>query len=267
MTTKGLRRAAGGLLALLVVGCGLGKYEDAMRATRDRVARYDEEVVALGDPVQIPTKRVAPAKEEGKKDGGKDTAKKAAPKQPVQEERKPVIDYAFFFRVPRGIRATPDQEPLGGLAYHYGKSATAPPAITGIGAVTTGKGGEMPSGAAAPVGITDVYLAFSNEPAGVFVDKVVKALGRNTGPVMARQRDVQVLDRKDSLGFDVREFDEGPASWAVYAHNEGGNSVAIVFKMEKNRKGSLDRAIELSLATLAMGTEANLVRASYERRR
>jgi hypothetical protein len=269
VTTKGLRRAAGGLLALLVVGCGLSTYEDAMRATRNRVARYDEELPALGDPVQPPTKRVV-TKEAPKAELGKDP-KKGAPKETVKEEKKPVIDYAFFFRPPRGIRATPDADPVGGLAYHYAKAGGAL-AIPGVGSTPTApKGGVGPTdsaaGAVLPVGFTDLYLAFSNEPAGILADKVVKNFYHGTDPVTAKQRAVDVPDRKEPLNFEVREFNDPTTAWTVCVHNENGQSVAIVYRTEKVRRGALEKPMELSLATLAMGGEASFVSNSYSKYR
>src|SRR5262249_43127145 len=94
VTTKGLRRLAGGLVVLAAAGCGLGNCEDKMRATQERVARFDEEAAALGDPVVIPTVRVVVTKEFVKENGKDD--KKAAPKDdkkaaPPKEEKKPAI--------------------------------------------------------------------------------------------------------------------------------------------------------------------------------
>jgi hypothetical protein len=271
VTTKGLRRAAGGLLALLVVGCGLSTYEDGMRATRKRVERYDEELPVLGDPVTPPVKRVVTKEPAPKAEAGKDP-KKGAPKETVKEEKKPVIDYPFFFRPPRGIRSTPDADPVNGLAYHYSKAggALAIPGVGGIPAAPKGGVGPAEPAGALPVGFTDLYLAFSNEPAGIFADKVVKALKdfyHGTDPVTAKQRAVDVPDRKEPLNFEMREFNDAQTAWTVFAHSESGQTVAIVYRTEKARKGALDRPMELSLATLAMGAEASWVANSYAKRR
>jgi hypothetical protein len=277
VTTRGLRRVAGGLLALMILGCGLGKYEDEMRAAQNRVDRFQEEANVLGDPVAIPLKRVVvtvPA-DTTKKDGLlKKDDKKAPPppKETAKEEKKPVIEYPFFFRPPRAIRSVADPEPVGGIAYRYPKvgGALVVPGTKPAATPTTAKPGTGPDLTVAgpsATGFLDMFLAFSNEPAGIFADKLIKVFPRTSDSVTVSQRPIDVPDRRDPISYDLREFTDAQSAWSIFVHNENGQSVAVVFRVEKARKGSLDRAIELSLATLAMWQEAGTVSASYARRK
>jgi hypothetical protein len=254
----------------MIAGCGLADYEDQMRATQDRVDRFKEESDVLGDPIFVPTTRetpkdtapppVTPPKgKEGGKDqkSGKDSSKEAQ-----KEKRVNVFQPAFFLRLPRGIRTTADNEPRGGLAYRY-QRANAPAIKPGD--LLAGKAAEA-AAAGSPGGFLDVYLAFGNEAAPIFADKVANVFPHGTEGVQPSTKDVTVPERKQPMNFAVREFNEGPAAWAVYAHTEGASTVAIVYHMDKAQKSNASRVIELSLATLAIGQEANAVIASYNAR-
>jgi hypothetical protein len=229
---------AGGLLAALAVGCGLSDYQAEMRATQEQVERFDEERQLLGDPLDPPLKRVVT----------KDTGK---------EQKEKVISYSFFLRPPAGIRTTSELDPVGGLMYRYPRAGVAPGAKTGL---------DVPLTAVTPGGFADVFLAFGTEPAAAFVDKVVKALPPNADPVLGRRQEVKVPNREAPLEFEVREFNDARAAWSVWAHTEGNATVAVVFRTEKGKKPTLTRAVEFSLATLAMGPEADKVRDSYATR-
>ncbi len=269
---------AGGLLALMILGCGLGKYEDEMRSTQTRVARFEEEANVLGDPVTIPLKRVVvtvPA-DTTKKDSflKKDDKKAPPPKETTKEEKKPVIDYPFFFRPPRAIRSVADPEPVGGIAYRYPKTG-GPLVVPGTKPAATpttakpGTGPDLTVTGPSATGFLDMFLAFSNEPAGTFADKLIKVFPRTSDSVTVGRRDIDVLDRRDPISYDLREFTDAQSAWSIFVHNENGQSVAVVFRVEKARKDNdnLKRAIELSLATLATGLEANAVSNSYSRRK
>jgi hypothetical protein len=288
MAARVLRRAMAGMLAVLLAGCGLSDYESLMRGSQERIKRFTEESEALGDPITVPTKRVPPkesppdskasAKDAGKspttakKDTGKspttskDTGKSSTPaKDPAKDLREPIIRYPFFLRLPRGIRPTADLEPKFDLVYRYPRGASVPVLPF---ARTPNDTAAKPAASAdlllnGPVsGIVEVYLAFGKEPQGVFVDKVARLLPR-TGDMTGTVTSVEVPERKEPLSFDLREFNDAQSAWAVYAHNEGVGTVAIVFRMERGQKAALGRQLELSLATLAMGNEASSVAASY----
>jgi hypothetical protein len=269
VTTIGQRRVTGALLAFLIAGCGLADYEQQMHATQDRVERFKEESEVLGDPISIPTMRepqkdsAPPATPPKPKDGGKDQkGGKDSSKDASKEKRVYVIQYPFFLRLPRGIRTTPDNEPRGELAYRYPR-ANAPAAKPGE--PPAGRPGDQSAGASAG-GFFEVYLAFGNEAAPTFADKVTRVFPHSTEGLQASMKDVTVPERKQPMNFAVREFNDGPTSWAVYAHTEGVSTVAIAFHMDKAQKANLSRVIELSLATLAMGQEATFVKASYDNR-
>jgi hypothetical protein len=256
----------GTLLACLIAGCGLADYEEQMRRTQDRVERFREESEVLGDPISIPTMKEPrkdttpppspppppPKSKDGGKDqkGGKDSSKDAQ-----KEKRVPVIQYPFFLRLPRGIRTVADAEPRGELAFRYPR-ANAP------------KPGEPPPRPGDPStgGFIEVYLAFGSEAAPIFADKVTKIFPHSTEGMQSSKKDVTVPERKQPMSFDVREFNDGSTAWSLYAHTEGVSTVAIAYHMDKAQKANLGRTIELSLATMAMGQEANAVFASYQDR-
>jgi hypothetical protein len=261
---------AGTLLALMIAGCGLADYEEQMRATQDRVDRFKEESEVLGDPVFVPTTRETPkdtipppATPPKSKEGGKDQkSAKDSSKDTSKEKRVPVFQPAFFLRLPRGIRTTADNEPRGGLAYRYPRAAAPPSKSVDLAAARSGEA----TAAGAPGGFLDVYLAFGNESAPIFAEKVTFVFPHGTEGVQSSTKDVTVPERKQPMSFAVREFNDGPTAWSVYAHTEGASTVAIVYHIDKGQKSNASRVIELSLATLAMGQEANAVFASYNAR-
>jgi hypothetical protein len=273
MISSVLRRWPAGLLALLIAGCGLSDYEKLMQATQDRVKRFDDETERLGDPVIIPTKRVppkeAPVDPKATKDPktpstakdpkpvAKDPKAPKATKEPAKEQREAVIKYPFFLRLPRVLRNTPDLEPKAGLLYRYPKTGYA---------VSTAATSEFTVVGNAS-GIIEAYLAFGNEPQAQFVDRVIKVIPHNSDAITGMSTRIDVIDRKEQLSFDVREFNDSQSAWSVYAHTEGTVTVAIAFRMEKAAKANLvQQVVELSLSTLAMGSEASNVIDSFNHR-
>jgi len=241
VTPKWLRRVTAGLLAVLIAGCGLSDYEGRMRAAQERVARFTDESEMLGPQVAIPTKLVVstPAKDpQGKKDpkGAKDQK----PPTPGTERRN-VITYPFYLRLPRGIRPTPDPDARFDLVYRYPKSGNS--------------------------GFAEVYLAFGTEPPTTFADRVARVFPRGAEPVVPSQKEVTVPGRQQALTFDVREFNDAQTAWSVCAHSEGNSTIAIVYRMDKAQKPALQNVVELSLSTLAMGTEAEQVMRSESDRK
>jgi hypothetical protein len=274
VTNRALRQVGGGILAILIAGCGLSDYESRMRATQDRVARYTEEMNSLGEPVAVPTRLVvisAPAPDpkaakpagkdqksstgstkDSKTSTGKDQKSGASKDQkagsgkeqkstvPTTERRK-VISYSFYLRLPRGIRSTPELDPRYELAYRYPRTGQT-------------------------TGVAEVYLAFGTDPQATFVDKVARVFPRNADGMTAKPVDISVPERAEPLHFDMREFSDGATNWLVYAHTEGNSTVAIVYRVTKAQKAAADSVIDLSLSTLAMGAEADQVAQSLGQR-
>jgi hypothetical protein len=222
VTTVGRLRLAGGLLAVLLAGCGLADYEARMEDTQAQVDRFDEERRTLADPIEIPTRRMVA------KDG--------------KESKVPAINHPFFFRPPIGIRPTAEPDAVFGPAYRFPRTGST--------------------------GFTDVFLVFGNEPAAVFVDKVVKAFPRNIDPVQSSKFEVTVPNRfgpgaEQPLTFEVRDFNDAKANWTACARTEGNATTVVVFRMEKGKRKELEPAMKMSLSTLAVGPEADLVKKSY----
>jgi hypothetical protein len=252
----------GAVLAVLIAGCGLSDYESRMRTVQERVSRFTEESSSLGEPVAVPTRLVvinppapdpkaaAASKDQKTSPGtskdsksGKDQksgAKEQKSSAPSTERRK-VVSYSFFLRLPRGIRPTPDNDAKYDGAYRYPKDGQT-------------------------TGVIEVYLSFGSEPQGVFADKVVRAMPRNSDPVAVRTVDIPVPERAEPLHFDVRDFNDASTSWSVYAHTEGTSTVAITYRMLPAQKSAADPVINLSLSTLAIGAEADQVLQSIAQR-
>ena len=248
MTIKALRYLTAILLATLIAGCGLQEYESRMRATQERVSKYTEEMDALGEPVAIPTKIVViggttadpKAAKPAAKDAKTPPAKEQKSTTPTTE-RKKIIGYSLYLRLPKGIRPTPELDPRYEQTYRYPKAGPTQ-------------------------GVAEVYLAFGSDPQAAFADKVARYFPRNTEPMTARTADVAVLGREQPLNFDVREFSDAQSAWSVYSHGEGNSTLAIVFRVDKAQKGTASPILDLSLSTLAMGAEADQVTASLGER-
>jgi hypothetical protein len=251
MAIKIMRYLTAGLLATVIAGCGLQEYESRMYAAQQRVARYNDELDALAEPITIPTRLVvvggaSPDPKAGKdqKSGtakdGKTPAKEQKSSTPTTERRK-VISYSLFLRLPRGIRSTPDPDPRYEQTYRYPKSGQT-------------------------TGVAEVYLAFGSDPQAAFADKVARYFPHNAEPITARTIDIPVVGREQPLNFDVREFSDGQSAWSVFSHGEGTSTVAIVFKIDKAQKSAVTSLLDLCLSTLAMGTEADQVMQSLNER-
>lgn len=207
-----------------------------MRATQEQVERFDAENGVLGDPVEVPTVRKVEAK----------TGK---------ERKEPAVTYGFFLRAPRGVRATADPDPENGQAFHY----------PGIGSPRGSQG--RVNVAVSPTGVTDLYLAFGVDLAPVWADKVAAAFSHGVGPIQRGKRDVDVHGEEPRLSFETRDFsDDAGGEWSVNAVTRDGKTVAVVFRIEKGKRPNADKAIEMSLATLAIGPEVEFVKKSYARR-
>jgi hypothetical protein len=265
MTTKALRRETVALLALLIAGCGLSDYEGLMRSAQERVSRAEEEAENLGDPVTLPTRLVVTRQPSPDARGttsagnqkGSSAGTTSAP------ERKPVIAYPFFLRLPRSMRPTPDPDSRMDLVYRYPKAGSkgSMPALDPAKSVASSD--LPPSG---PIsGVFEAFLAFGTEPAGAFADKVVRAFPASSEITTSTKLE-SVPDRAEAVSYDAREFSDNRTAWAVYTRTEGNSTVAVVYRMDKAQRAALDHLVELSLSTLAIGREAEAVRNSYARR-
>lgn len=244
-TTARAWRLASGLLVVVAAGCGLSEYEAMMRGAQEQVARYDEEAEYLGDPLVVPKKK------EIAKDGSAE---------------KTVAIANLFLRGPRGIRTTPEEAPHGGVAYRYpkvvaaaGPRAAAPPTVPGPAA-----GKANPRAGATSLDFTDLYVAVGSD--GDKLSKSILDAFSHKAEVLKSKRIVKVPNREAPLTFDVTEFGDEQADYALFVHTEGKLAVAILYRMASSKKLNLSVPIDLSLATLAIGPEADIVRTSYNRR-
>jgi hypothetical protein len=270
--------------AVLLAGCGLSDYERQMELAQDRVKRFNDENELLNlESVAPPTRRVvpkepppdpkAPPKDPKAKDPKAGAPKAKDPKapketgkttkEPAKEQREPIFKHAFFLRLPRGFQSIAEPSPRFDIAYRYPKAGIAgamPPAkvATPAGEVPFPTGGGL---------IGEIYLAFGVEPQATFVDRVAKSLPRNTEPTPSNPVNIGVVDRREALAFDVREFSDSQSTWLVYAHGDGAETAAVVFRVDKSQRAAAIPLIELCLGTFAIGPEAESVARSYSGRK
>jgi hypothetical protein len=147
---------------------------------------------------------------------------------------------SVFFRPPHGIKSSVENEdnPRGGMLYSY-----------------------LPRSERAAAPFTRVELAFGQQKD--FTAEVLKALGTNQ--TATRQRQVNVPWRKTPLTFDTVEFEDERSFYSVNIWNGPYNKVAIVFQLPKDQRAAGVRTMELSLASLAVGSETSARREGWEK--
>jgi hypothetical protein len=242
-----LGRFLAGSLLLLAGGCGLAEYEAKMKETQDALDRYDEETHLLDEPIYVPLN----------------------PKKEGDDEVRPVVE--IFFRPPRGVQQLFDTKPLQGLMYRYGRKpyVPAPPPIQfpdappprkvvvhepvpGIQEVLVGWQGQDPS--KKPVELKDFATEVLNLFPAAKVDR--PAYERKANSPGRPPFSYQTYEIEDKAGNHLSiNFVMGTKTF-----------VAIVYKIEKGKKASVDKAIQLSLETLAVDADAEPARIKYRKR-
>jgi len=242
-----LGRFLAGSFLLLAGGCGLAEYEAKMKETQDSLDRYDEETHLLDEPIFVPLN----------------------PKKEGEDEVRPVVE--IFFRPPRGVRQLFDAKPLDGLLYRYGRKPYVPPP-------------------------PPIHFADTPAPRRVIIHEPVPGIQEVLVAWQVPDPNKKQLELKEFAGqvlklLPIAKADKPlytraanspgrpPFSFQTYdVEDQAGNHlsvnfvmgtktfVAIVYKIEKGKKAAADKAIQLSLETLAVDEDVSQARNSYSKR-
>jgi hypothetical protein len=149
-----------------------------------------------------------------------------------------------FFRPPLGVRGTAEEAPEGSFIYRYARRnpRAATPVTEVIVALTTGQ----------PRFVAEVFKFFRTRPELV-----------ETQPREVAQ------EGQAPLAFDVSRYDakvEGIAfeTW-VLRNAPADLQLAITFQIDKARLSDASALIDVSMGSLAFGTEAAKARATFAR--
>ena len=152
------------------------------------------------------------------------------PTQKNKEDQEiPLAD--AFFRPPKGIQSSGKEDP-DKLFWHYYRSANG-------------------------VEFAQVALAFAADN-NTFLDDVTR--------VYPRKQQSWTPQWTTPLPFDSWEYDEDQYTYSVNVSREGGTKVAIVFIVGKGRAANLHKTMELSLQSLAVGSEAAKAQRRYQQK-
>jgi hypothetical protein len=187
---------------LAVPACGLSDYEKLMQETQKREERFREEKKYLDEPVKIPTRK--------------------------DKEDHDVALADAFFRPPKGIQPTGEEEPNKRFwRYRPGKSGSE---------------------------FLQVELAFA-EDNNTFPDDVQRIYPRKG----------QTPQWTPPLPFDSWEYDEGQYTYTVNV-SQTAPKAAVVFIVGKGRAAHLRKVMALSLQSLAVGPDAGKARQRANRK-
>lgn len=236
---------------LLAGGCGLSDYEARMKETQVALDRFDEETRLLDEPIYVPLN----------------------PRKEGEGVAKPVVE--LFFRPPRGIKQNYDLNPLDGLLFRYGrkpKEAAAEPV-------------RLPDTPPPPRvirydpvdGFQEVLVAWlvpdPNKKPVELKDFAAQILGlipqsKVVGEQLPRPREAKPVGRPP-FAYQPYDFEDPSGNHLSVNFLLGTKTfVAVVYKIEKGKKTSnrdVDKAIQLSLESLAVDADAAPALEKYKR--
>jgi hypothetical protein len=213
--------------ALPLAGCGLADYEARMSSEAALVQNWDEESRLLGPPINPPGLPQV---------DGKD------------------VSWNVFLCLPLGVAHTPVTLPKSNLAQLYG------------GQMAQYQGGTN------KFGLQNVYVGQAVDqkdyPATVFSVFGVPPGGEAPlAPAILRSPLLRAYGK--NLGLDVplkRKISDGPPAYSFNFYEHGNVSVAVVFQSADNKVlQNAEKAIRMSLSTLAEGMDANNCRTAYKK--
>ncbi len=230
------------LAALACAGCGLAEYEQKMKEAQGHLAKFEENNKLLGDMILIQ----------------------------LSDKNEPYLrPLSIVIRLPRGISTKEEKEQIGGLYYLYNadKSDQAevpeqpdkggkPP---DKGAKPPDKGGKPAKPAVMP--FRSVRLAFPS-PGGNPAEKskeVIEQVNRRFHPPEGKKEKtwkIQPYRRKEVQFASYDTEMEGGQIAIVNLTTRDGVSVAVIFVVDKDKRGSAAKLMESSLETLGIGMEA-----------
>ncbi len=219
--------------ALLVcAGCDLGEYEQREDDQRTRVAYFDAENQAVGNPIQLPKHKIpiVVTNKQGK--------------QEKKFEPNPVARMDVFLRPPRGyssrILKEDDENPYNKILYRYASP----------------REGVHDLFLAASIDKKKTFDAFHTEVRQAleqFYSQAYKKVYRFKPETPKTDRRQLLKTRRDSgttTLFQKVTYQGAPesgVSFQVYFYKAGADQVAIVFEMGSNEARDLDGVIDYSL--------------------
>jgi hypothetical protein len=151
----------------------------------------------------------------------------------VTKEGSKVPIANMFLRPPKGIADKPADEPRMRILYSYRRRTAGP--------------------------VLWVELAFGNQKE--FAGEVLSCFGA-TGKT-SQQRTVRDPVRNATNTFTTTEIEDEQFFYSINIHQDGKSQIAVIYHVPRGQRGAAARAVELSLASFAVGREANRQRDLY----
>jgi hypothetical protein len=222
------------LALMLSGGCGLADYEAQMASAQKYADRLDDEASYLADPIELPMP--------------KESADTTSP-QPVQD---------LFLRPPHGIASKPEAGTRGDVLHRYGRAArqrSGPWSGSGSDDITVL---EM-----------DVGVHFGKD-GEEFWKKVQQALGIQSATFTKVVKEPPGRPKLEFQTTTVTDKSTPPTSYFLYLIQGANIHIAIVYLVSQDKLANpetrkmIDKMIDLSLQSLAIGAEATRLRQRFQ---
>ncbi len=218
-----------GLFLGTVLGCGLADYEDKMKQSQKKLERFDEEVRALDEPIQLPKKKVKD------KDKG--------------EREEPIA--LIFLRPPRGIQPKASK-PEGDL-YRF-------PRAPQPGQQPAPTPGATPSASSPFLDVCVVWKSDKEDPDN-FARSILQRFPSKDGKPLSTPPDREIPSPDENRRtVKVYEYFEPTGSYCTIAiRSKGKLRVAVIYQVEKGKKTKqTDDVTRYSIDSLAIDDEVDL---------
>jgi hypothetical protein len=274
MTPRFLLRLVSALVLCSAFGCGLAEYEDKMRDSQKKAARFDEEILLLDEPAQIHTR-------------------KYIDKDSKLEVEVPDVD--LFMPLPRGITGKFTLLQIKNLLWQYPRKQMATTSATGQPPPAPAPGQPGTPASAPTTEFLEVDLAWSTDPnREQFIDIVLNQFSYQRKWKTTEQKEkVPGLIWKAAppgrmpIDYETFEFYDPKnnycsvsfRSWEAPKETGTGKdylNVAVCFKVERKQQapGTPDapvspkaiKTITYCLDWLAIKEEKGRVEAEYRKR-
>jgi hypothetical protein len=236
---------------LLLGGCDLGDYEKREDEERARIAYFDAENKALGDPINLPRRKVTVTFTDKK---GK-VEKKTEP-NPVQK-----ID--VFLRPPKGYssRITKNDEanPYNNILYRYAATGNSVNNLF-IAAVIDKQKDKKKS---ADEFHKDVLTALAQFYKMQYPNKPPLNLSPQKAVTDRRQPLKTRRDQALPVVFQKATYNDGEKLFQIFFFKSGADQVAIVFEMPAGETARWEGALDYSLKTFDTRAGAANKRRAY----
>jgi hypothetical protein len=232
-------------------GCNLDDYVKKFAGETERIKRFDEADLALGNRTTFP-KNVG------------------TPKQPIFQAQE-----YLFIRLPYDFNTDPDNkptDPVGGILHRYTRKPTGGQAAPGtVTMVPMQPGALFPPPNEKEQGIREIYLAFAMD--GKVDDFRKRLLSVFPGAKPETQR--RKIDRvgREPILFDVWTWKDNyqPQSeyWIFGCQGDSGTMAAVVFRIPegKSNANNIKTPIQFTLQSLILGSTAPAVGENFKPRK